>query len=62
MISGLTIPLPPPGAGARRHVDNGDLGHGGSKKKGNHIDCPNRHWIAGESSTTSYTIEAVMSS
>jgi len=21
----------------------------GAKKKGNHIDCPNRHWFAGES-------------
>ena len=33
------------------YVDDGAWGHGGSKKKGNHIDCPNRHWIAGESST-----------
>ena len=22
-----------------------------TKKKGNHIDCPNRHWFAGESYT-----------
>jgi len=20
-----------------------------AKKKGNHVDCPNRHWIVGES-------------
>lgn len=33
------------------YVDDGAWGHVGPKKKGNHIDCPNRHWIAGESST-----------
>ena len=33
------------------NVNNGSVRHTGrkTKKKGNHIDCPNRHWFAGES-------------
>jgi hypothetical protein len=28
-----------------------------TKKKGNHIDCPNRHWIAGESCELNITAD-----